>query len=110
MGYLADRLAKNVKDLRTRKGLSVTNLARMSKLSTAHIVRIENQENWASEATLEKLANALGVDASVLFAGEIPTKPAIITDKATAEKILTALGLREALAGDSTDKDTALKE
>ena len=110
MGRLSKNLARNVKALRSTKGLSLQGLADIAGVSKNYVIRIEHEDNWPSDVAIEKVADALGVDPSILFAGEIPDKPAIITDKATAERILTALGLREALAGDATDKDSALKK
>lgn len=54
-------LAKRVKDLRNRKGLSQELLAENSKLSLRTIQRVENGETEPRGDTLKRLANSLHV-------------------------------------------------
>lgn len=50
-----------VEELRWRKGLSGTDLARQARISRQHCVRIRRQGNDASLAVQARLAEALGV-------------------------------------------------
>lgn len=61
-------LAKNIRRLRTKKGLAQEKLARLADISTATLVKIES--GVAKEPTITtvtKIANALGVSIDELI-------------------------------------------
>lgn len=60
------RVGSTVRRLREQKGITVTELARATGLSPAHISEIERGRTAPSVRTLEKLARALGVSPGVL--------------------------------------------
>lgn len=64
--HVKARVGATVRALREKKGMTVTDLARVTGLSPAHISEIERGRTAASVATLEKLAAALGVSPGVL--------------------------------------------
>jgi transcriptional regulator with XRE-family HTH domain len=60
-----NKIAENLKKLRTKKGLSLEKIARLADLSLNTIVKVENGVNTnPTIETLTKIANALevGVD------------------------------------------------
>lgn len=61
-------LAHRVRDLRKARGLTLEQLAEASGVSRSMISLIERQETSPTAAVLNKLADALGVALSVLFA------------------------------------------
>ncbi|MDI6894619.1 MAG: helix-turn-helix domain-containing protein [Bacillota bacterium] len=65
-GHVKLRVGNTVRTLREQKGITVTDLARATGLSPAHISEIERGRTAPSIRTLEKLARALGVSAGVL--------------------------------------------
>ncbi len=62
-----EQLAARLRKLRLRAGLSVKALEAESGVSRAAISRIENGEKLPTPTTLNRLAGALGIDASELF-------------------------------------------
>ncbi len=62
-----DQLAKLLRKLRLRAGLSVKELEVKSGVSRAAISRTENGEKLPTPTTLNRLAEGLGIDASELF-------------------------------------------
>lgn len=67
--YLHKRLATTVRRLRSEAGMSQEDLAATSGLHRTYIGGIERAERNVSLATLEALAEALGVDPTTLLAG-----------------------------------------
>lgn len=65
-GHVKIRVGSTVRSLREQKGITVTELARATGLSPAHISEIERGRSAPSIRTLEKLARALGVSPGVL--------------------------------------------
>lgn len=55
-------ISGKIKDLRKSAGMTQHDLADKSGLPQSHISRIENAQHSPSSKTLERLANALGVD------------------------------------------------
>lgn len=55
-------ISSKIKDARKAAGLTQTQLAEKSGLPQPHISRLENGEHSPSRKTLERIANALGVD------------------------------------------------
>jgi transcriptional regulator with XRE-family HTH domain len=64
---LRERVAKNIIDRRKSIGLSQEDLARQAGLSRAYVGKIENARFSVTIDTIEKIAQALKVDADVLF-------------------------------------------
>ncbi len=64
---------RNVRELRTKKGLSQRKLAEVAKLNYKHLQRIEGGD-WSGMqlATVDRLAGALGVEAWELLHPEGP--------------------------------------
>ncbi|WP_300057388.1 helix-turn-helix transcriptional regulator [Sulfitobacter sp.] len=60
-------MAKNIIDRRKSIGLSQEDLARQAGLSRAYVGKIENARFSVTIDTIEKIAQALKVDADVLF-------------------------------------------
>ncbi len=59
---------QKARDLRESKDMSTRELARAAGISTETVYAIEHGKRQPSVTTLEKLANALGVEARDLFA------------------------------------------
>lgn len=57
---------------REAAGLSMEALARRANVATATVYRAENQRHRTSDATWRRLADALGVDVSVIRSGHDP--------------------------------------
>ena len=72
-------LAKKVKELRTRKGLSQEQLAETSGLSLRTIQRIENHETAPNGDTLKKLAAALQVSPDEIIDWQIVEDRNVLT-------------------------------
>lgn len=60
----SNHVGKKVRELREAAGLNQTALAERAGLTQSHISRIENVEHHPTNFTLEKIARALGVQAS----------------------------------------------
>ena len=60
-------VTQKIKDLRSKKGLSLAQLARLTGYPKGHLSKIENSENVPKISTLQKIATALGVDLVYLF-------------------------------------------
>jgi len=54
-------VAKKIKALRKKKGISQDRLAEIAGLDRAHLFRLENGKGNATLRTLQTIANALGV-------------------------------------------------
>jgi transcriptional regulator with XRE-family HTH domain len=59
-------MAKRLRELRHRRGLSQRDLAKASGVSREYIARIELGQHDPTLSTLEKLATALGVKVATL--------------------------------------------
>jgi transcriptional regulator with XRE-family HTH domain len=59
---------QKARDLRESKDMSTRELARAAGISTETVYAIEHGKRQPSVTTLDKLANALGVEAKDLFA------------------------------------------
>jgi DNA-binding XRE family transcriptional regulator len=69
-------LAGNLREERTRAGLTLEQVAQRADLSTAHLSRLESGDRQPSVAALISLSRALGVSMSTLL-GERRSLPAI---------------------------------
>ncbi len=67
-------IGKRVRQLREAQGLSLRALARLSSMTPSGISLVEQGKSAPSSTTVEKLAQALGVEPGVLF-GSIPKAP-----------------------------------
>ena len=65
---LAERLGRNVKKLRTAGAMTQARLAEVADLTSDEVSRIERGAREPRFETIGRLAEALGVDAEVLFA------------------------------------------
>ena len=70
-----ERLARQIRALRSAHGLSLEGLAAKSGVSRSNISLIERGESSPTATVLDKLAAALGVSLAAMFANE-PTAPA----------------------------------
>lgn len=59
-----------IEKVRLEKGLSLSELSRMSGVAKSHISNIESGEKYPTLPTLCKIAKALGVPAADLFSCE----------------------------------------
>lgn len=64
---LRNRVALNIQDLRRERGLSQEELALRAGVNRGYMGKLENAKYAASLDMLEKVAAALGVDASALL-------------------------------------------
>jgi len=62
------KIAKNIKNFRISKKISLDQLAKLSGLTKGYISKIENSDKAPPLSTLIKIANALHIDASLLLA------------------------------------------
>jgi len=67
-GDMSNKIAENLKRLRSKKGYSLEKVARLAELSLNTVVKIENGVNKnPTIETLMKLAKALGVGVNDLI-------------------------------------------
>lgn len=64
---LRNRVALNIQDLRRERGLSQEELALRAGVNRGYMGKLENAKYAASLDMLERIAAALGVDASALL-------------------------------------------
>lgn len=62
--------AKRVKEIRERKGLSQSELAKQSKIARTRIVEIEGNKHTPTLSTVDMIAHALHVPVLTLFIDE----------------------------------------
>ena len=67
MKEISPKLGLNLKRIRTKKKMSQGDIARAIEVHRAYVSGIENGKRNPTLATIEKLANALGVSASELL-------------------------------------------
>jgi len=80
-------LGEQIKRIRTAKGLSQKEVLNISGLDKAQFSRIENGKTDPSFTTLEKIAKALGISISELFATTDEIKEVNSHDKTVMEKV-----------------------
>jgi transcriptional regulator with XRE-family HTH domain len=66
-----DGLGDRLRELRTRRGWTLDDLAKRTTLSKSYLSRLEEGERQASIAALLSLANAYGVSIASLFGSEL---------------------------------------
>jgi len=67
MVQISTKLGQNLKRIRTKKKMSQGDIARALEVHRAYVSGIENGKRNPTLATIEKLANALGVSADELL-------------------------------------------
>ena len=67
MKEISSKLGLNLKRIRTKKKMSQEDIARVLEVHRAYVSGIETGKRNPTLATIEKLANALGVSASDLL-------------------------------------------
>ena len=67
MDKISEQLGKNMKRIRAKKKMSQGDIARALEVDRGYISNIENGKKNPTIATIQKLANALGVSADELF-------------------------------------------
>ena len=93
MTKIRDLFAKNMKAYRQAQGFTQAYLAEKVETSTHYIGMIENRNKFPSPEMIERIAAALGIDTTDLFATEKKTPEAIKTyRKATIKDIKSLLG------------------
>lgn len=67
MDKIFEQLGKNMKRIRAKKKMSQGDIARSLEVDRGYISNIENGKKNPTLATIQKLANALGVSADELL-------------------------------------------
>ncbi|KKR53519.1 MAG: hypothetical protein UT90_C0007G0001 [Parcubacteria group bacterium GW2011_GWA1_40_21] len=67
MDKISEQLGKNMKRIRVKKKMSQGDIARALEVDRGYISNIENGKKNPTLATIQKLANALGVSADELL-------------------------------------------
>jgi transcriptional regulator with XRE-family HTH domain len=80
-------IADKIKTVREAKGLSQKEVALNINMDASQYSKIENGKNDPSSSTLDKIAQALGVSLSELFASEDIFRDVNSADKTLVEKI-----------------------
>jgi transcriptional regulator with XRE-family HTH domain len=93
MTNIRDVLASNLRKFRQARGWSQAFLAEKAETSTNYIGMLENTVKFPSSEMIQKLAFALGIDSTDLFAKEIdPISSMRNYQKAALEDIYELLG------------------
>lgn len=74
-------MGNNVRTIRERLGITQESLALKSGLTQGYINFLENGKRGYSEKSLEKIANALGIQISGLFEERTREEPAIVAEQ-----------------------------
>jgi len=67
MAEISTKLGQNLKRIRAKKGMSQGDISRAVDVHRAYVSGIENGKRNPTLATIQKLANALGVSVSELL-------------------------------------------
>ena len=67
MDKISEQFGNNMKRIRTKKKMSQGDIARALEVDRGYISNIENGKKNPTLATIQKLANALGVSANELL-------------------------------------------
>lgn len=81
-------VAKNIRKYRKEHGLTQEKLAELADISNTYIANIECGKTWVSDKTLEKISDALHVDAYLFF---IMQKTEETPSEETPQEILESL-------------------
>src|SRR3989339_1179956 len=74
-------VGSNVRMIRERLGITQEDLALKSGLTQGYINFLENGRRGYSEKSLEKIANALGIQISGLFEEKIKEEPTVVAEQ-----------------------------
>ena len=74
-------VGNNVRMIRERLGITQEDLALKSGLTQGYINFLENGKRGYSERSLEKIANALGIQISGLFEEKMKEEPTIVAEQ-----------------------------
>src|SRR3989339_504937 len=74
-------VGNNVRTIRERLGITQEDLALKSGLTQGYINFLENGKRGYSERSLEKIANALGIQISELFEEKIKEEPIVVAEQ-----------------------------
>ena len=88
-------IGENIKRIRTAKQLSQKEVTINASLDSAQYSRIENGKTDPSVTTLERIAKALGVSLSELFAATEELKEINSNDRTIMEKVALVETLQE---------------
>ena len=80
-------IGEQIKRIRAAKGLSQKEVTMTAKLDKAQYSRIENGKTDPSVSTAERIAKAMGISLSELFATSIEPKEIHSHDKSIMEKV-----------------------
>ena len=67
MANISSKLGQNMKRIRTKKNMSQGDIARAIEVDRGYISNIESGKKNLTLATIQKLANALGISADELL-------------------------------------------
>ena len=67
MNHISTKLGQNMKRIRIKKKMSQGDIARALEVDRGYISNIENGKKNPTLATIQKLANALGISADELL-------------------------------------------
>lgn len=67
MANISSKLGQNMKRIRTKKNMSQGDIARALEVDRGYISNIESGKKNLTLATIQKLANALGISADELL-------------------------------------------
>jgi len=74
---------KNIKELRTKEGLSQMQLAEYCGISPGYIAEIEIGKKFPSIGVIEKLAAVLKIEPYMLFKGKIKNSHEVVNEEKT---------------------------
>ncbi|MDR2552678.1 MAG: helix-turn-helix transcriptional regulator [Treponema sp.] len=103
MENIREVLARNLKEKRQAFGITQSELAERADISTNFIALIETRKKFPAPETLERLANALDIEISELFANPVSPETALRNlhhailddlDRAIGEALDKAIGRR----------------
>jgi transcriptional regulator with XRE-family HTH domain len=80
---LKQTFIKNLKDFRTKKGLSQMQLAEYCGISSGYIAEIEIGKKFPSVGVIEKIAVVLKIEPYLLFKSQTKNSPAKIGEEKT---------------------------
>lgn len=83
-------IGRNVRELRTNRGLSITEMALEAGISKAMVSKIENAQTSCSLSTLAALARGLDVPVTSLFRGAETERPASFVKAGRGTRIVRA--------------------
>ena len=95
-------VGRQLRELRTRRGLSIRALAEVSGLNVNTLSLIENGKTSPSVSTLQLLAMALGVPITAFFEGEVPQKRIVYQKSGQRRRAAFSHGTLEDLAAGLT--------